>query len=569
MQDRIKSEARQALEQGAQGVLGLINRWGQVGPYLFRDPQELEQMVTEPKHNLAKTLRLMLSKRPDMQLAAVVRGCDVRALRTLEKQGEISTANLRYIGIICSQEQAEECNCPKPIYDTFKCVGCWKCLEACPVQAIERVNVCPILVPSEWNEKLCYRKAAYIPFAQAVPMKATRDSQHCLKITGEQDCKGCEKACGPEAIDHSMQPQDHQVNVGSIILATGYDLMDPEQISQFGYGRFPNVLTSLEFERLNNATGPTSGEIRLRDLQGNFQGKPQSVGIIHCVGSRDSNYHEYCSRVCCMYALKYAHLIKDKLGHDVPVYNFYIDLRCFGKGYEEFSRRVQEDGVVLVRGRPAEVTDHAERPEEQDRLTVVCEDTLLGRNMRLPVDMVILCPAMEPSRDTTKLARLFSLGQGRDGFFLEEHPKLGPNTTATDGIFLAGCCQGPKDIPDSVSHASGAASKALSLATSGEVSISPTVSWIDPDICIGCQICIGLCAYGAISFDARRGVSVVNEAVCKGCGSCSGYCPSGAARVRHFDQKQVFAELEGILEPVYEMQRPTRGHPREEPAEAV
>ncbi|MFW6216296.1 MAG: 4Fe-4S dicluster domain-containing protein [Desulfohalobiaceae bacterium] len=445
----------------------------------------------------------------------------------------------------------------KARYITDACIGCGSCSKACPVK-----------MPNEWDEGLKNRKAVYIPFPQAVPMRYVIDADHCIKLI-KGKCGSCQKVCPAGAVDFEDKGREITLEVGSIILATGYDLMNPEQISQFGYGRFPNVLTSLEFERLNNATGPTSGEIRLRDLQGNFQGKPQSVGIIHCVGSRDSNYHEYCSRVCCMYALKYAHLIKDKLGHDVPVYNFYIDLRCFGKGYEEFSRRVQEDGVVLVRGRPAEVTDHAERPEEQDRLTVVCEDTLLGRNMRLPVDMVILCPAMEPSRDTTKLARLFSLGQGRDGFFLEEHPKLGPNTTATDGIFLAGCCQGPKDIPDSVSHASGAASKALSLATSGEVSISPTVSWIDPDICIGCQICIGLCAYGAISFDARRGVSVVNEAVCKGCGSCSGYCPSGAARVRHFDQKQVFAELEGILEPVYEMQRPTRGHPREEPADAV
>jgi heterodisulfide reductase subunit A len=551
-----------------QGVLGLIKRWGQVGPYLFQDPQELEQMVTEPRYNLAKTLRLMLRKKPAMRLAAVLRGCDVRALRTLEQQGEISTRNLICIGIVCSQEQAEECNCPKPVYNTFSCVGCWKCLEACPVQAIERVNVCPILVPSEWNQELCYRKAAYIPFAQAVPMKATRDSQHCLQIKGEQDCKGCEKVCGPQAIDNSAQPEDIQVDVGSIILATGFDLMDPSSIQQFGYGHFPNVLTSLEFERLNNATGPTAGEIRLRSFQGDFQDKPQSVGIIHCVGSRDSNHHEYCSRVCCMYALKYAHLIKDKLGHEVPVYNFYIDLRCFGKGYEEFYRRVQEEGVILVRGRPAEITDHAQSPAEEGKLTVVCEDTLLGRNMRIPVDMVILCPAMEASQDTAKMARMVGLNQGRDGFLLEEHPKLGPNTTATDGIFLAGCCQGPRDIPDSVSHASGAASQALSLATRGQVSISPSVSWIDPDICIGCQICIGLCAYGAITFDARRGVSVVNEAVCKGCGSCSGYCPSGAAQVRHFGQKQVFAELEGLLEPVYETNQSSQDYAREEPAEA-
>ncbi|MGM0423695.1 MAG: FAD-dependent oxidoreductase [Thermodesulfobacteriota bacterium] len=392
---------------------------------------------------------------------------------------------------------------------------------------------------------------------------AVKEAQRCLNCGVCSECMECVRACGPNAIDHSMQPEDLQVNVGSIILATGYDLMDPGVIHQFGYGHFPNVLTSLEFERLNNATGPTSGEIRLRDFQGDFQGKPESVGIVHCVGSRDSNHHEYCSRVCCMYALKYAHLIKDKLGHDVPVYNFYIDLRCFGKGYEEFYRRVQEEGVTLVRGRPAEITDQALSPAEEGKLTVVCEDTLLGRNLRIPVDMVILCPAMEPSQDSQELTRLFGLSQGKDGFFLEEHPKLGPNTTATDGIFLGGCCQGPKDIPDSVSHASGAAAQALSLATRGEVSISPTISWIDPDICIGCQVCIGLCAYGAISFDARRGVSVVNEAMCKGCGSCAGYCPSGAAQVRHFSQKQIFSELEGILEPVYGTDKSAQAHAQE------
>jgi len=253
-----------------------------------------------------------------------------------------------------------------------------------------------------------------------------------------------------------------------------------------------------------------------------------------------------------MYALKYAHLIKDKLGRQVPVYNFYIDLRCFGKGYEEFSRRVQEEGVFLIRGRPAEITDQALVSGEEGRLIVVCEDTLLGRNLRIPVDMVILCPAMEPGGDSQEMSRLFGISQGKDGFFLEEHPKLGPMTTATDGIFLAGCCQGPKDIPDTVSHAAGAAAQALSLASRGNVDISPTASRIDPDICVGCRICIGLCAYSAISFDARRGVSVVNEALCRGCGSCAAYCPSGAAQIKHFSQKQVFAELAGLLEPAME-----------------
>jgi len=249
-----------------------------------------------------------------------------------------------------------------------------------------------------------------------------------------------------------------------------------------------------------------------------------------------------------MYALKYGHLIKEKVGHDTKVYNFYIDMRCFGKGYEEFYRRLQEEGVTFIRGKPAEITGDALHPGEQGKLIIVSEDTLLGRKLRIPVDMVILCTAMEARKDASEVARVFGINQGGDGFFLEEHPKLGPLSTATDGIFLAGTCQGPKDIPDAVSHASGAAAQALALATRGKVEIAPTTSWIDPDVCAGCRTCIQLCAYNAIEFNPRKGVSVVNEALCKGCGSCAGFCPSGAARIKHFTAKQVFAEIEGLLE---------------------
>jgi len=255
------------------------------------------------------------------------------------------------------------------------------------------------------------------------------------------------------------------------------------------------------------------------------------------------NHHEYCSRVCCMYALKYDHLIKDKVGHDTEIFNFYIDLRCFGKGYEEFLNRVQKEGVTFVRGRPAEI-----RQREDGKLLVLAEDTLSAQLLEIPVDMAILCTAMEARADTPEVARVFGVAQGRDGFFLEEHPKLGPVSTATDGIFLGGSCQGPKDIPDTVSHAAGAAAQSLALAARGTVEISPTTSYIDPDICIGCKACIGLCAYSAIEFDSRRGVSVVNEAMCKGCGSCAGHCPSGAAQIKHFTERQVFSELEGLLD---------------------
>jgi heterodisulfide reductase subunit A len=553
MKERVKAEARAALENGWDGVFGLRGMWGQVGPYVFTDPRELEELELEPKYPLTKTIRLMLEKVPDLHMAAVLRGCDVRALRELEKTGDIRCDGLHIIGIDCSREQAEECNCEKPVYDTSQCTGCWKCIEACKEGAIQRINVCPVLVDSEWNERLIKRKAIYTAFPQAVPLKACRDAEHCLKVRGVLDCKGCENACVANAIIPDDEERVEEIEVGSIILATGYDTLDPTPMKQFGYGTYPNVFTSLEFERLNNATGPTGGKVLMRDGNGNFTRPPESVAMFHCIGSRDVNYHEYCSRVCCMYALKYAHLIHEKVGHHTKIFNFYIDMRCFGKGYEEFFRRVQEEGTTFIRGKAAEITDKAIKPEEEGKLIVIGEDTLIARRVRVPVDMVVLCTAMEPRSDAPEVARIFGISQGGDRFFLEEHPKLGPMSTATDGIFLAGACQGPKDIPDAVSHASGAAAQSLALAARGVVQISSTTSWIDPDVCAGCQTCIKLCAYSAIDFNERRKVSVVNEALCKGCGSCAGFCPSGAARIKHFTARQVFAEIEGILESTAEV----------------
>ncbi len=378
--------------------------------------------------------------------------------------------------------------------------------------------------------------------------KAQQEALRCLNCGICSECMECVRVCEAKAIDHTMVPRELEVEVGSIILATGYDTFDPTRMKQYGYGTYPNVFTSLEFERLSNATGPTGGKILIRDENGEFTRLPQSVAILHCVGSRDVNYHEYCSRVCCMYALKYTHLIKEKVGHDTKIYDFYIDQRCFGKGYEEFYHRCQEEGTNFIRGRVAEITDQANDPEEEGKLIAIAEDTLLGAKLRLPVDMVILCVAMEARQDAVEVGRVFNVNLGADGFFLEEHPKLGPLNTATDGVFLAGACQSPKDIPDTVAQASGAAAKALSLVTRGKVAVPSTISWIDPDICAGCQTCIELCPYSAIEFDERHAVSVVNEALCKGCGSCAGFCPSGAAQVRHFNEKQIFAEFDGIMD---------------------
>ena len=379
------------------------------------------------------------------------------------------------------------------------------------------------------------------------PDMALTEAGRCLNCGVCCECRACVDVCEPGAIDHAMTEQRSSIKAGSIILATGYDTLDPSAMTRFGYGRYPNVFTALEFERLSNATGPTGGQILMRSKDRQFTRAPDSVAIVHCVGSRDVNFHEYCSRVCCMYALKYTHLIKEKVGHDTQVYDFYIDMRCFGEGYEEFYNRCQKEGTVFIRGKVASITDRAVHPEEQGKLVAIAEDTLLGEVVRMPVDMVILCTAMQARQDAEIIGRILGINQGADGFYLEEHPKLGPVNTAVDGVFLSGCCQKPMDIPDTVSQASGAAAKALSLASRGQVEISPTVACIDPDLCVGCRLCLELCPYSAIEFDHLRKVSMVNEAICKGCGSCSGICPSGAAASRHFTKKQMFAEISGVL----------------------
>jgi heterodisulfide reductase subunit A len=258
-----------------------------------------------------------------------------------------------------------------------------------------------------------------------------------------------------------MKDEDVDLNVGAIIVTTGYDLLDPTPMTQFGYGKYPNVYTSLEFERMVNSTGFTEGHIQLKD--GSI---PKSAAILHCIGSRDQNYHEYCSRVCCMYGLKHAHLIREKTGANV--YQCYIDMRCFGKGYEEFYKRVSDEGINFIRGKVTQVTDITQTDEEKGKLVVVCEDTLLGAMVRLPVDMVILSVAVEPRRDAKEVAKLFGIEVGADGFFNEKHYKLNTMGTLTDGIFMAGCNQGPKDIPDTVSQAIGAAAKAIALVSHGE-----------------------------------------------------------------------------------------------------
>jgi len=416
----------------------------------------------------------------------------------------------------------------RPRYvDEEKCTGCGQCEEKCPLS-----------VPSEFDCKLGKRKAIYRPFPQAVPNVPVIDREHCLYFT-KHICKVCERFCPHHAIDFEQKEKFVEVPVGSAILATGFDLFDASRIKEYGYGKFPNVITSIEFERLTHASGPTAGKIQLKN------GKtPESVAIVHCVGSRDQNYNEHCSRVCCMYSLKTAHLVREKT--DAKVYEFYIDMRAFGKGYEEFYKRVLHEDVTFIRGRVAEITDVAQNPSEKGKLMVIAEDTLLGMVRRIPVDMVVLSVALEPRRDAAELARVFRISRSKDGFFLERHPKLAPVSTAGQGIYVAGSCQSPKDIPDCVAQGAAAAANVLSFADKGEIELDPTSALIDEEACSGCKICVGLCPYGAIGFDEPSSRAVITSVLCKGCGVCVAACPSGAIEQHNFTNKQLLTEIEAI-----------------------
>jgi heterodisulfide reductase subunit A len=414
--------------------------------------------------------------------------------------------------------------------DELKCTGCGICQEKCPKKVIDEV----------YEAGLGYRKAVYTPFPQAVPKYPVIDKQNCIYFQ-KGTCKACEKFCPTEAIDYEQEDEIITVQVGNIVLATGYDLFDPRKVSQYGYGRLANVFTNLEFERLTNAAGPTNGDIVLRD------GKttPRAVGIIHCVGSRDRNYNNYCSVICCMQSLKFAHLVHERT--NATVYNFYIDMRTAYKDYDEFYQRVMEEGTLFVRGKVAEVTDAARLPGEEGRLIIQVEDTLVGKQRRIPVDMVILSAAMEPRSDAKEIAHCFGISCSANGWFIEKHPKLDPVATMTEGIFIAGCVQGPKDIPTSVEQGAAAAARILGRIQVGEIALEPVRASVDESKCSGCRICNDLCPFNAIIFHEDRMVTEINPALCQGCGTCVAACPAGAISGTGFSNDQIMAQIEGLL----------------------
>jgi heterodisulfide reductase subunit A len=406
----------------------------------------------------------------------------------------------------------------KPHYvDQEKCNACGMCVEKCPIS-----------VGNEFDLGMAIRKAIYIPFPQAVPGQYTIDMNACVK------CGVCARpdVCEPGAIKYDDKPEYLKVKVGTIIIATGWELFDPTGLKQYGYGRFPNVINSLQMERLLSSFGPVLGKpVRPSDLK-----PPHSIAFLQCVGSRDfrEGGHTYCSRVCCMYATKQARQYKEK-HPEADVYIFYMDIRAFGKGYEEFYESASESyGINYIRGRIAEVYEG-----ENHSIIIRSEDTLIQTPIELEVDMLVLSCGIEACEDAGEVANLLSVQRTADGFFMEAHPKLRPVDTLTDGIFVAGVAQGPKDIPDTVAQAKGAASSAAALMSQGEVEIEPYYSVVLDHLCSGCRSCQSLCPFGAIDFDEVKNVAVVNPVLCKGCGTCVSACPTGAMVQNHFADFQL------------------------------
>lgn len=407
------------------------------------------------------------------------------------------------------------------------CTGCGECKDVCPIE-----------YPNEWDMGLGVRKAISVPLDQAVPLVYTINRDYCI------ECYKCVDACGErQAINFNQTPEEIELEVGAIIVATGYDIYLPYDNPLYGYGKYANVITSLEFERLILAAGPTGGKV-VRASDGR---KPRSVAFIQCVGSRDIGKYPYCSNFCCMYTLKHAVQLKEKYKDEVEAYIFYMDMRTNFKGFEEFYQRARELGVNFIRGRVSRIL---EIPETRN-LIIHAEDANLGMPMEVEAEMVVLATAAIPSKSAGEIARILNLTRGADGFFMESHPKLKPLDSPTDGIFLAGACQGPKDIPYSVSQGCGAAARAATVLSKKTWKIEPIIAVVDPSRCrnvnVKCGICAERCPYGAIKVEEKKPAQVIT-AMCHGCGTCVAECPADAIQQMHFTDVQILAQIRAALE---------------------
>lgn len=432
--------------------------------------------------------------------------------------------------------------------DETKCTGCGACIEKCPNKK----------VPNAFNLNLNNRKAIDIPFAQAVPKVAAISADYCLHMKGLKNgkdnvCGFCEKACAAGAINFHQEETMLTEKYGAIIVATGYNPISLEKFDEYAYSQSPDIVSSLEFERLCNASGPTNGHL-LRPSDGK---EPKNIVFVQCVGSRCSadstKGHEYCSKICCMYTAKHAILTRDHYP-DTNITVFYIDVRTPGKNFDEFYRRaVEQYGVHYIKGQVGKVT-----PLSDGTLDVQGSDLILNRQVHIKADMVVLAASIEADKSARPLATMLTTSMDNNDFFLEAHAKLRPVESPTAGIFLAGCCQGPKDIPETVAQSSGAAAKAICLLVKDKLKNNPCTANPNENACNGCGQCANVCPYGAISYiekDFRgpnrttitRRVSQVNKAMCHGCGACTVACPSGAMDLLGFSNKQILAEVDSVL----------------------
>lgn len=407
-----------------------------------------------------------------------------------------------------------------------RCNGCGECADVCPIE-----------VPNYFELSLAPRKAIDVPMSQSVPLIYNVDVDACI------ECYRCVEACGElDAIDFGMEDKLVWEDVGSVVVATGFDHFDPTAMTEYGYGRFPNVITSIEMERLNNSAGPTAGEL-IRPSDGEV---PERLAIINCVGSRDKRFNPSCSNFCCMYAIKNAVLLK-QMYPDMDLSVYYIDLRTPSKGYEEFYNRAREMGIRFIQGRPGLITEDP----DTGNLFVESEDRDLGRVTEREYDMVMLNQAAVPQPDVDSMSSVLNIAQSPGGWFMEYHPKLRPLDTPTDGIFLAGACQGPKDIPSSVAQGSGAAARAGRVIHSDEWEIEPVIAAVWEDRCISaqgkrCGLCAQACPYGAIEYEEGKAPDIVT-AKCHGCGGCVAECPHNAMTQLHFTDAQILAQIQTLL----------------------
>ena len=423
--------------------------------------------------------------------------------------------------------------------DETKCTGCGACTEKCPQKK----------VPNEFNLGMDSRHAIYIPFAQAVPKVAAIDPNYCMMLKSGK-CGICSKVCAAGAIDYKQTDTFVEEEYGAIVVATGFNPISLEKYDEYAYSQSPDVVTSLEFERLMNAAGPTNG-ILLRPSDGKH---PKTLVFVQCVGSRcdgDGRGKQYCSKICCMYTAKHAMLCREKYP-DTEVYVFYIDVRTPGKNFDEFYRRaVEEYGVHYIKGQVGKVVP------EGGKLKVQASDLLSNRQLHIDADMVILAAAIEPDKSARPLATMLTASMDTNDFFTEAHPKLRPVESPTAGIFLSGACQGPKDIPETVAQAGAAASKVIGLLARDSIICNPCTAQPDEMMCNGCSSCEKVCPYGAITYADKefrgpnrttliRRVAQVNPAVCQGCGACTVACPSGAMDLKGFSNKQIMAEVDAI-----------------------